>query len=147
MTAPLFSPAVATSPAATAAAAKTMATNSRPLPEEHRREEPVLRLADPIADDADEPEECDPGERHEAERAQDRVPSRAVRKPRPGVVRVRRECSVDEHEREDEQRRERDPRQRGGSRGPDRPAYEGRGLGVKRRQLEADSPGPLLRPG
>ena len=85
--------------------------------EEDRGEEPVLAVADPVTDDADEPEEGDPCERQqiEADKAGSRVRTAQVRHH---LFRVERDTHHlgEEVEREDEQDGEDDARDPGGSR-------------------------------
>ena len=56
----------------------------QPAAEHHAREEPILSIAEPIADDADEPEERDPGKGHQPQREVDPVSVRV--EPFAGVT-------------------------------------------------------------
>ena len=100
--------------------------------EEHRCEEAVLLVPDPVADDAQEPEERDARERRQVERGDGRAGLRDRLEPRhqPGAVEAVRRSPGQQQHRADEQDRKGDPGDPGGARCPPLQATHG---GVRRR--------------
>ena len=78
-------------------------------------EEPVLVVADPVADHSHEPQEGDRGERQEAQGERHRIPALGIGQPGIGGGVVGGDGEADQHEHRTEQQREDHPRNAGRS--------------------------------
>jgi hypothetical protein len=103
-------------PPETAAEAKSVARNRRPLPKNTVAKELVLLLPQAVADHGDEPQERDARKRQQVHGQAGGV--RPAGQPRARVTRVGWHGDADQHEAGDEQQRKQDARDRSGPRGP-----------------------------
>ena len=92
--------------------------------QEHRREQPILTLADPVTNHADEPEERNTGERQQVQGENHSIAFALAGEPRTGVLGITRDSETNEHHRSREQQREGDARNRRRARGPHRLSCE-----------------------
>jgi hypothetical protein len=89
--------------------AKSMGDEQQAAAEEHGGEQPILSVTHAIANDADEPQKRDAGERQQVESENDGIALAALVEPVIGTLGIARHGEAHEYQCGGEQHRERDP--------------------------------------